>query len=90
MALAMMPSSLLSEDRGFGSEVNNLVSAAICCEDYGLDCVVEDRLWNSGRLHTYLEAEPLIQRRCRRSPCRPCEVRRDRRVATPGADVERE
>ncbi|CAK9038762.1 unnamed protein product [Durusdinium trenchii] len=72
------------EDRGFGSEVNNLVSAAIACEEHGLACVVEDEVWNSGRLHTYLEAEPLILRRCPHAVCRPCDVRRDRRVATPG------
>lgn len=75
------------EDRGFGSEVNNLVSAAIACEEFGLHCVVEDEVWNSGRLHTYLQAEPLILRRCPdegTSRHRPLEVRRDRRVATPG------
>lgn len=72
------------EDRGFGSEVNNLVSAAIACEEHGIACVVEDEVWNSGRLHTYLQAEPLILRRCPKQLCRPCEVRRDRRVATPG------
>lgn len=31
-----------------------------------------------------LQAEPLISRRCTQTRCRPCEVRRDRRVATPG------
>eukprot|EP00439_Symbiodinium_sp_Y106_P028941 s1508_g3.t1 len=75
------------QDRGFGSEVNNLVSAAIACEEFGLHCVVEDEVWNSGRLHTYLQAEPLILRRCPdegTSRHRPLEVRRDRRVATPG------
>ncbi|CAJ1388462.1 unnamed protein product [Effrenium voratum] len=71
------------EDRGFGSELNNLVSAAIACEENGLACVVEDEVWNSGRLHTYLQAEPLILRRCSQG-CRPLEVRRNRRVATPG------
>ncbi|OLP92336.1 hypothetical protein AK812_SmicGene25868 [Symbiodinium microadriaticum] len=33
-------------------------------EEFGLHCVVEDEVWNSGRLHTYLQAEPLILRRC--------------------------
>lgn len=33
---------------------------------------------------TQPQAEPLILRRCPHSTCRPCEVRRDRRVATPG------
>ena len=130
------------------------------CQEHKLACVVEDEAWNSGRLHTYLqakktlqqycnssgcqqchlvlrgfpwymnisasrdrmvpttqqnhaykgysmrfcfpnifldlnisiegieaigpEAEPLIRRRCPHERCRPCEVRRDRRVATPG------
>lgn len=73
------------EDRGFGSEVNNLISAAIYCEQFGLACIVEDKEWNSGRLHSYLQAEPLILRKCPHgSQCRPLEVRRDRQVATIG------
>jgi len=70
---------------GFGSEVNNLISAAIYCKQHGLDCVVEDENWNSGRLHGYFDAEPFILRRCHKNGhCRPLEVKRDRRVATPG------
>lgn len=70
---------------GFGSEVNNLLSAAVFCEQNGLHCVVDDRLWNSGRLHDYLEAEPLICRRCPcEAQCRPLEVKRDQGMATNG------
>jgi len=70
---------------GFGSEVNNLISAAVLCEEYGIHCVVEDETWNSGRLHRYLQAEPLILQTCPRAGrCRALEVKRDRRVATTG------
>lgn len=73
------------EDRGFGSEVNNLISAAILCQQYKLKCVVKDEAWNSGMLHTYLQAEPLILRRCPcEERCTPIDVRRDGKVATPG------
>eukprot|EP00930_Biecheleria_cincta_P099148 TRINITY_DN90793_c0_g1_i1.p1 TRINITY_DN90793_c0_g1~~TRINITY_DN90793_c0_g1_i1.p1 ORF type:complete len:839 (+),score=138.08 TRINITY_DN90793_c0_g1_i1:26-2542(+) len=73
------------EDRGFGSEVNNLISAAILCQQHKLKCVVKDEAWNSGMLHTYLQAEPHILRRCPcEKRCRAIEVRRDRQVATPG------
>lgn len=70
---------------GFGSEVNNLLSAAVYCSQHGLDCVVEDAHWNSGRLHDYLQAEPLVLRKCLHAErCHPLAVRRDRRVATVG------
>merc|ERR1712190_27804 len=73
------------EYRGFGSEVNNLISALIFCEHHGLDCVVEDELWNSGRLHSFLQAEPFIHRRCPcGEQCRPMEVRRQKQIATSG------
>jgi len=78
------------EGRGFGSELNNLVSAAMTCEAHGLACVIEDENWNSGHLHDYLNAEPLILRQCPRcytnsdESCRPLEVRRDKQIATPG------
>lgn len=70
---------------GFGSEVNNLLSAAIFCSQHGLDCVVQDEQWNSGRLHDYVRAEPLILRRCQHAGrCRTLEVKRDRRAASVG------
>lgn len=70
---------------GFGSEVNNLISAAIYCEEHGLHCVVEDEGWNSGRLHGYLQADPYIRQKCPcEGSCRMLEVKRDRRVATIG------
>jgi len=70
---------------GFGSEVNNLISAAIYCEENGLHCVVEDENWNSGRLHGYLQCDPFIRQRCPcEGSCRMLEVKRDKRVATTG------
>jgi len=75
------------EDRGFGSEINNLISASIFCKEHELSCVVEDEAWNSGQLHSYLQAEPLMLRRCPHSThgrCRQLDVRRNKRVATPG------
>jgi len=70
---------------GFGSEVNNLMSAAVFCMQNGLDCIVEDDGWNSGRLHDFVNAEPCILKSCRwGSRCRPLEIRRDRRQATTG------
>eukprot|EP00441_Pelagodinium_beii_P033861 CAMPEP_0197639210 /NCGR_PEP_ID=MMETSP1338-20131121/13900_1 /TAXON_ID=43686 ORGANISM="Pelagodinium beii, Strain RCC1491" /NCGR_SAMPLE_ID=MMETSP1338 /ASSEMBLY_ACC=CAM_ASM_000754 /LENGTH=506 /DNA_ID=CAMNT_0043211903 /DNA_START=33 /DNA_END=1553 /DNA_ORIENTATION=+ len=74
-------------DCGFGSEVNNLVSAALLCQMQGLSCVVHDETWNNGRLHDYLEAEPFILRRCPHEACgrcRPLVVKRDDRQASPG------
>jgi len=75
------------EDNGFGSEVNNLVSAALLCHKKGLSCIVHDKAWNAGRLHDYLEAEPLILRRCphqQYGQCRPLEVKRSPGLTSPG------
>lgn len=76
------------ENSGIGSEINNLISAAVYCEQHGLACVVEDRQWNAGSLGDYLMTEPIIYTGgcCPRlaGRCRPLEVRRQARVATPG------
>jgi len=71
---------------GFGSEVNNLISASVYCREHGLELFVEDENWNSGRLHDYLQAEPLIRKPCPpgEGKSRPLEVKRDRRQATVG------
>mmetsp|Transcript_41580 Transcript_41580/g.120395 ORF Transcript_41580/g.120395 Transcript_41580/m.120395 type:complete len:915 (+) Transcript_41580:61-2805(+) len=73
------------EGRGFGSELNNLISAAVFCEEHGLDCVVEDDNWNSGRLQDYLDTGLIIHRTCPWGDnCRPLEIRRNKQIATPG------
>lgn len=73
------------EGRGIGSEVNNLISAAVFCERHGLDCVVEDEGWNAGRWGDYLDAAPVVHSRCPRADgCRRLEVRRSKQVATSG------
>eukprot|EP00811_Abedinium_folium_P030207 NODE_4820_length_1842_cov_3.869388.p1 GENE.NODE_4820_length_1842_cov_3.869388~~NODE_4820_length_1842_cov_3.869388.p1 ORF type:complete len:547 (+),score=198.92 NODE_4820_length_1842_cov_3.869388:249-1643(+) len=70
---------------GFGSEVNNLLSAAVYCEQNNLACVIEDDQWNAGRLHDYFACKPVVHRRCPRGgACRMLEVKRSMRVATPG------
>jgi len=70
---------------GFGSEVNNLISAAMYCGEHGLDCVVEDERWNSGRLHDYLQADAVVRRRCSfDGRCKMLEIKRDKRTATVG------
>lgn len=74
------------EGRGFGSEVNNLISAAIYCDQHGLACVVEDENWNAGRLHGYFQAEPLVMPSHQpfESSHRILEVKRQGRVASQG------
>lgn len=73
-------------DCGFGSEVNNLISAAVMCQEYGIPCVVEDDKWNSGHLHDYLSAAPWIHMICplNEKCVHRLEVKRNRRTATPG------
>jgi len=77
---------MVLEGRGFGSEVNNLISAAIYCDEHGIDCIVEDKPWNAGRLHDYFQAEPLIKPSAHLSGrChRVMEVKREKGVATQG------
>lgn len=72
------------EGRGFGSEINNLISAAVYCREFGIDLIVEDEKWNSGRVHDYFEAYPFIQQTCRNNPCREMKIHRDKGVATSG------
>eukprot|EP00933_Yihiella_yeosuensis_P064091 TRINITY_DN67429_c0_g1_i1.p1 TRINITY_DN67429_c0_g1~~TRINITY_DN67429_c0_g1_i1.p1 ORF type:complete len:378 (+),score=56.33 TRINITY_DN67429_c0_g1_i1:144-1136(+) len=73
------------EDRGIGSEINNLISAIVYCKENGLSLVVEDENWNCGRLHDYLKCDPHILRRCPHGGrCRNLEVRRQKGVATNG------
>jgi len=74
------------EGRDFGSEVNNLISAALYCQENGIFCIVEDEGWVSGRLHDYLEVEPLILRTNASAMMgeRMMQVKRNKQVVTPG------
>merc|ERR1712118_435233 len=72
---------------GFGSEINNLISAAMYAESVGLKLIVEDDQWNSGRFHDYFSADELCGRKKKHRPwycSKPLVVQRHKYLLDPG------
>merc|ERR1712110_690551 len=70
--------------RGFGSEVNNLLSCAIWCQHVGLEFVVEDSQWNAGAGWQYFfnQSNNLISNNEEHNSIRPLHLWRAKGIAT--------